>query len=83
LPKLKPPLIAVWAKLGDAPLACVVEHLGVLSGIKDQLLKTIRYAARHNPDVRVETTWMTQQQMAELFQVDKSGISKSPFEKHV
>ena len=43
--------------------------------IKDQLLKAIRYAARHNPDVQVETAWLTQQQMAELFRVDKSGIS--------
>ena len=44
--------------------------------IKDQLLKALRYVARHNPDVRVETAWLTINQMAELFHVDKSGISR-------
>jgi predicted Zn-dependent peptidase len=66
----------VWAELGDAPLACAVEHPGMLSEIKDQLLKAIRYVARHNPDARVETVWLTINQMAELFPVNKSGISR-------
>jgi hypothetical protein len=57
-----------WAIMGD------IAHLG--SGGEFLLYQTADGQTRIQCRLQGETIWLTQQQMADLFQVDKSGISR-------